>query len=342
MAVCGLMLGIAAIGLPGTANASLTHPNAVCEESHTSVRITEGGPETYSIYGELCLPKGRTPETVQFTLPGGTYTHVYWDFPFQPERYSYVEHMTNAGFATFNIDRIANGNSSHPLGALVSAATNGLVTHQLIQALRDGTLGPSFEKVVLAGHSYGSTVSFDVTRRFPDDVDGLIITGMVHKLSPGFTAAAQGLAWPALLEPRFSHLDPTYLSTRPGARTAPFYEMSNADQRVVDTDEATKGTITAPELATFPSYLLDGTTGTFRVPVLVVMGQKDVLFCDNLLGSNCSTKSTLYDQEKHFYHSEAQLETFVLPNAGHDINLHLNATDWFDAAEDWMTRRFPN
>ncbi|PXY23847.1 hypothetical protein BAY59_27385 [Prauserella coralliicola] len=327
------------------AAATSRHEAADCSPSFTPVRLAEGQPADYVAYGELCVPKDRRPEAVQVTVHGGAYTHVYWDFPYQPENYSYVEHMTRAGFATFNIDRIGNGASSRPLGVLVDVATNGFVVHQLIDALRRGTLensgGVSFAKVVLVGHSLGSSVVFDVASKYPGDADGVIITGMAHRFGAGIASVVPALSWPALLEPRFHTLDPSYVTTRPGTRGELFYDTSNADPKVIAVDEATKGTTTVPEAGTFLPYLLDGSTSRIHVPVLVVLGQHDRLFCGGITGTDCSSSKTLMEQERPFYPPDAELEAFVLPDAGHDINLQRNSAAWFTVAEQWLARRFP-
>ena len=44
-------------------------------------------------------------------------------------------------------------------------------------------------------------------------------------------------------------------------------------------------------------------------------------------------------REKDNYSPKACLETFVLPNSGHDMNLHPNAPDWFKVANEWVARR---
>ncbi|ROS38425.1 alpha/beta hydrolase [Amycolatopsis thermoflava] len=317
---------------------------ADCSRSFTPVRLAAGQAADHLVYGELCLPKGRRPHAVQVTVHGGAYTHVYWDFPYQPENYSYVEHMTRAGFATFTIDRIGNGASSRPLGALVDVATNGFVVHQLVDALRRGTLrnsgGVSFAKVVLAGHSLGSSVVFDVASKYPGDADGVIITGMAHRFAAGIASVVPALSWPAFLEPRFHTLDPSYLTTRPGTRGELFYDLSNADPEVIAIDEATKGTTTLPEAATFLPYLIDGTTSRIHLPVLVVLGQHDRLFCGGVTGTDCSSSEALLEQERPFYPPDAELEAFALPNAGHDINLQRNSAAWFNVAEQWLARHF--
>ena len=54
--------------------------------------------------------------------------------------------------------------------------------------------------------------------------------------------------------------------------------------------------------------------------------------------TNCSTASTLLAAEKFFYSGTSCLEAYVLPDAGHDLNLHLNAPDFFAVAARWSDR----
>ncbi len=47
-------------------------------------------------------------------ISGATEGHNYRDFPLQPERYSYVRALANAGYDACNFDRIGIGESDHP------------------------------------------------------------------------------------------------------------------------------------------------------------------------------------------------------------------------------------
>jgi hypothetical protein len=38
----------------------------------------------------------------------------------------------------------------------------------------------------------------------------------------------------------------------------------------------------------------------------------------------------------------AKLSTYVLADAGHCINMHYGATDWFAATSDWFGQHFPD
>ena len=45
---------------------------------------------TRKIYGELCVPNGPAPDTVQLLVHGTTYNHNYWDWPEKPDAHSHV------------------------------------------------------------------------------------------------------------------------------------------------------------------------------------------------------------------------------------------------------------
>jgi pimeloyl-ACP methyl ester carboxylesterase len=119
---------------------------------------------------------------VQVLVHGAVYSHVYWDFPYQPEKYSYVRRANAAGYATLNIDRIGIRNSSHPPAASVTLQSNAAVVHQAITALRAGALGTTFEKVVTVGHSYG-TLTTMLEAEVYDDIDAFMPTGILHPLT---------------------------------------------------------------------------------------------------------------------------------------------------------------
>jgi pimeloyl-ACP methyl ester carboxylesterase len=54
------------------------------------------------------------------------------------------------------------------------------ILHQIIKAVKAGEIAPArrpFNKVILAGHSYGSIISNVLNEKYPDDVDATILTG---------------------------------------------------------------------------------------------------------------------------------------------------------------------
>jgi hypothetical protein len=70
----------------------------------------------YEVAGWLSVPDRLTVDVLQVLVHGACYTHEYFDLPYQPESYSYVEWAHRNGWAVLNIDRLGNGVSSHPRG----------------------------------------------------------------------------------------------------------------------------------------------------------------------------------------------------------------------------------
>src|SRR5580692_6889128 len=86
------------------------HDNSDCQSF--MVPVTVENVADAELYGELCIPKGRTPNTVQLLVHGTTYNHNYWDWPENPDTHSHVRAALAAGYATFNIDRLGVGKST--------------------------------------------------------------------------------------------------------------------------------------------------------------------------------------------------------------------------------------
>lgn len=309
-----------------------------CEEVSFPVTLAPGDADVYNVFGVLCSRGSIEHKTVQITLHGATYSHLYWDFPFQPETYSYMRRATAAGYAVLNIDRIGIGQSDHPPAQEVTIAANAHVVHQLVQALRGGDLiVPSFgriqaERVTLVGHSLGSVISIQEAATY-GDVDGVVLTGVSHNVTP-VLGEILGSLYPANLDPRFAGLGlpDGYLTSLPGARTV-FYHAPSFDPLVVAIDDQTKETVTTSELDTaFPALAL---SGGIHVPVLVVVGDFDLAFCG---APSCSESGSLAT-EPGFYPPDACAEAVAIPGAGHDLNLHFQAQTAYDVILEWMDRR---
>src|SRR5262245_28038181 len=316
-----------------SAQAAASDPNLICKESRLAVAIAEGQPANYEVFGRLCYkPNNKT--IVHLLIHGATSSHFYWDFPLSPENYSYVRKLTQAGYATFNFDRIGIGQSDHPPAELVTIQANAFVTRQIVQALRDGRLG-TFSKVILVGHSLGSGIAIAEAGQY-GDVDGVILTGFLHATGPGFLNAVTSL-YPAQNDPRFAgqNLPDGYLTTVPGMRSF-IYWTPNTDTDVMALEELAKETITTVELSTFvPIVLSPASSQAIHVPVLIVIGQYDDLFCTP---PQCPEAQV----EPSYYSPDAQVEVKVIPNAGHALNLQRNAPSVFATVLEWSNRRFGN
>jgi pimeloyl-ACP methyl ester carboxylesterase len=332
------------------ASATILHPLAAqtvkaatmlstsCIEKSLPVALAPGEPVQYQIYGELCSQYPIEGRTVQVLVSGLTYDHNYWDFPYDNGRYSYVNSQTEAGYVTFNIDRIGIGNSSRPPNKQVTLESNTYVLAQINQALRNGNIqGVKFDRIINVGHSFGSFGPIVNAVSQYGGVDGVILTGFLHNVNTEYANSALNSFYSAQLDPVLSNqnLPDGYLTTLPGTRGSLYYNESNTDPQVIALDEQIKSTLTTSELASLASAVLSDSSKQIKVPTLLAIGEKDNPFCT---GSICDSVENVIAFEAPFYSPEAQLQAYVLPNAGHDINLSLNAALWYSAARQWSDR----
>lgn len=301
------------------------------------VRCTETDvPVTYAlllsgtVHGQLCLPAS-TPNTVQLLVHGGTYNRYYWDIPYG--NYSYQRDMAANGVATFAIDALGSGGSTQPLSELITGTTEAATAHQVVQALRSGTVGGiRFGRVVIVGHSMGSGITVLEATTY-HDVDGVVLTGMTHSMDlVALSAIFVDGVRPALLDPVLSQRDsdPGYVTTMPGTRQV-FHDPGLFEPGVLAADEATKDQVAAtvvPDLLTlaFESPI----SRTINVPALIANGASDKLFC----AFTCASADTLRAAESPYF--TAPLEVHLTPDAGHAVALSTNAADHRQAIRAWM------
>ncbi|WP_181193174.1 alpha/beta hydrolase [Prauserella shujinwangii] len=283
------------------------------------------------------------PPAVLVLVHGLSYGTWYWDFPYQPERYSTVNYLNQHGYATLNIDRIGIGRSGHPLSALATVPAQAAVVHQLIQKLKDGTIaGIRFPHTGLVGHSLGSIITYTETALY-NDTEVNIGTGYSTRLNLLTAGSFAALATPAALSPVTSMqpwaIDPGYLQALPAGREVPqLYYQPNTDPGVVQKDKELANGASVGEWLTFFEGAYDGTYKHIKVPTFVINGEFDTLACgDNAI--YCATDATsdagpadLELSGQRFAAWEAPalnpgacLRAAVVPDAAHDVALHRNA-----------------
>jgi pimeloyl-ACP methyl ester carboxylesterase len=318
-----------------------------CNRVNLPVALVDGGPQSYNVVGEFCYSGTQVPSVVQLLVHGGTYNRLYWDFPYNSPQYSYANSATQAGYATLAVDRIGDGESSRPPSALVDLNAGAVALHQVIQHLRSGDVGGhAFNKVIYVGHSIGSLLAWLEVATY-HDVDGVILSGALHKFSQTFFSQAVTDLYPADLDPHFAglNLDSGYITSVPGTRGFLFYYTPGADPNVIATDEANKDTMTSLELTGATSYWAGGPPAQspslqITVPVLLVIGQEDNIFCkpDAI---DCSSAQSVLQAEGPYYSPQALLQVVVVPNCGHDINLHYTGSLFYNSALSWSEQYFP-
>jgi pimeloyl-ACP methyl ester carboxylesterase len=311
---------------PSAATAGGTGPNQLTCSAHIlNVALADPGPAEQRMWGELCYRGRREPDSVQLLVHGATYTHAYWDFGYGNGYYSYVDAATAAGYATFDVDRVGAGRSSHPVSSDVTLEAEAVALHDAVTALRTGAVdGHAFRHVMWVGHSYGAYIGWVEISRY-HDIDAAIFTSGLHAFDPALPGQFASDFYPAVDDPLFADtgLDPGYLTSKPGTRESLFYYPRTADPKVVALDEATKGTITAIELSESASDL-DASLGV-TVPVLLVDGEYDDFFCLNVTAYTCADPASVLAFESRYYPAGARLDLVIIPGTGHDLALSTTA-----------------
>jgi alpha-beta hydrolase superfamily lysophospholipase len=323
---------LAAVALPPAAGARAAGlPELTCSDHTLPVRIADPGPADQTMWGQLCFRGSREPATVQLLVHGATYDHLYWNFPYGVGYYSYVDAATAAGYATFDVDRIGDGNSSHPPSAELDLTAGAVALHDAVTALRAGAVdGHPFQRVIMVGHSLGSVEAWIEAASY-HDVNAVIITGALHALNPDLVALAEADVYPAVDDPKFANsgLDSGYTTTRPGTREALFYDPATAGPAVVALDEADKDTSTVGELGGLLSLESEPPSeqpsSQITVPVLVVAGADDSIFCTGVTVYNCASAASVRSYEARYYQAAAHLKVVVIPGTGHDLALSTTA-----------------
>lgn len=321
--ICVFIAGCMAVGallLPACSSPAVAAPR--CAAYTIPVRIADPGPATERLWGELCYPAGRPPSTVQLLVHGNTYNHEYWDFPVGHGYYTYVRAAIGGGYATFNVDRVGSGRSSHPPSNQLDWTAGAVALHDAITVLRSGRLdGHAFTRVIWAGHSAGSFHAWLEIPRY-HDVDGAILT------SGGLDTSnlAHDRIWltdmyPAVNDPKFANsgLDSGYFTTKPGMRADMFFYSPTADPAVISADEANKDVFSTKPTAPVPL------PHQIRVPVLLVVGQQDFVLCDGVTKYDCTRPDTVRAFESTYYLPEARLQVATVPLTGHDLALSRSA-----------------
>jgi pimeloyl-ACP methyl ester carboxylesterase len=307
--------------------------------------------DQFTIHGGLCLPEGGVPKTVMLALHGITYTNLYWNAGYEPNTYNFSQHMTDAGYAVYAVDRLGYGESSKPNALAVTLDSGAEVAHQLITQLRAGGIGgEAFEHLILVGHSYGTATSWRESAIY-NDADAIIGTGWANSIETEPLARFFGGFVPAQQDPRFAdrpldYFTPNYAEPR---EQDFLYDLSNADPGMIAYDEEVmQDTVTAGEGLTFYNrygevrptsglflqrfpmtsdpieFPLADNTQAITIPSFLINGSEELFFCgtDQL---NCASSMRLQFEEADFWREEACFRAAVTPHAGHDLNLQRNA-----------------
>jgi pimeloyl-ACP methyl ester carboxylesterase len=313
-----------------------------CQSVHLPVALTPGQPASQTISATYCQPLAWAsgPHEADVMTPGATYNSAYWDWPQDPALYSYVDKTLQTGRATFDYDRVGTGKSSHPPSDQITINNEAYVLHQIVSWLHSSA---NYGQVNLIGHSLGSVISIQEAGIY-QDVSRVVVTGLLHlpNVGVGFAQTLLSLMHLAVLDPEFvgQRIAPGYMTTIPGDRAKDFYS-SSADPAVITYDEAHKDIVPLSDLAglatTWALPAGPNAADSITVPVLVVIGQQDAIFCADPPILDCAIPATVLASELPFYTAAPSLTVDTIAGAGHDIALHPSADQSFAEINQWMT-----
>ena len=316
----------------------------LCTSLSIPVKLEEGANEDHYIRGQLCWKGELSSKSTQVLLHGAGYGPIYWDFPYKPEIYSYVKAALDRDYAVFNFARLGVEKSTIPPAEELTIERDAFVVHQIIGALREfgEQLRQPLGHMMTVGHSMGSVVAMAHAIQYPDDIDGLILTGFIHHVNADYVRGNIAMQVQAEDDPRFNgrELGSGYISSTAASRLK-FYEPRHAEQAVIDLDYQTREPVSLTEIFGIQKYYSEGAELLIQ-PTLQVIGDRDYIGCGTSLDNvvlDCSDHGTLITREKQRFSPQTCLETVVIPEAGHVLNLQLQASYMYQIIFDWIERR---
>lgn len=328
--IAALLVALALTGQPATASPSPTEA-ARCQEIAFPQAIG-------TLRGTLCRPKTGRPRATVLLVHGSTYDRRYWDPPaLDPRRYSALRLLAARGYQAVAVDRLGSGASSRLSDEAQTADASADALHLVIAQLRraprwDTTSG----KLFTVGHSSGSTLAIREAAAY-DDVDGLVVTGLLH--TPGIGAALfLTMLHPAADDPRFEDapgIPAGYVTTIPGTRVL-WYDIygPDADPAVLAYDEAElKDAMPQVDSGGFVDEVFSGQPRSRQVhkPVLIVVGDRDYSHCD----PGCPNAAA----EPGFWPLAPSAQVRLVADAAHVLNLHESAAETTRLIGRWLDRQ---
>ncbi|CZR69991.1 uncharacterized protein PAC_19892 [Phialocephala subalpina] len=324
---------------------------------------------TYNIAARYCEPANNLHprrDVLQVLVHGITYTRNYWSgdgdpniltgpgAPYGGNLYSWVDFASQQGYPTLSIDRLGNGLSDHPDPITVLQIPIHIeVIHQIITKARAGSLpspaNRNFDKIIYAGHSFGSVLGNGLNVKYPTDADATILTGLSATLNYAFLVPWVGngdfLPAATVNSSKWSTLNTGYLAlTNRTAFNQAFYYPTFFDQALQDLDYANRGTVGLGELES--GFALPEQVATnYKNPVYVITGQHDATMCPGLDPLAYTKPYQTYDcgpsgtgtlaQTKKLY-PNANYQWYAPPASGHCWHFHSEALATFGVAHNWL------
>lgn len=295
---------------------------------------------TFQLAAEYCEPtdygrhhaRNRKLPPLQITMHGSTYTKAYWNrgsWGYGHPKYSWTQAMNRNGYATLAVDKLGNGNSSHPDPVYdVQLPLQMEAMHTLITQIKAGQAGiPSYSEIIFVAHSSGSIIGATLAEVHPDDVDAVVLTGYPAGGANNKGGIPSYHLLPAAYNPRFpKDLNYGYLLMNSEFnRTSAFYYAGHYNPKIPHLDYLTEG----PQPLGEGFNLGPQMQPAFKGKVLVITGQKDPAICGFTPVDQCPYNDTRILGVDKAFSSNTGFD-FYMPPTGHDLNWHYSAPQTYE------------
>jgi len=189
------------------------------------------------------------------------------------------------------------------------------------------------QKVIHAGHSFGSGLTYALSATYPSLTDGIVLTGFSFNttFNPYFVAGANFQQANQVLS---SHYPPGYLvSSNVVANEFLFFTPPYFDPQILAFAEQNKKPVAVGELLTMGSVPMQS---PFTGPVLIIAGSNDVPFCGGDCLNTGGAAESIPAQGKLAFPSAKAFEAYIQPDTGHGLNLHYNATGGYEVIAGFL------
>jgi pimeloyl-ACP methyl ester carboxylesterase len=274
---------------------------------------------TYTVRGHLTAPsRGKRPGVALY-LHGLGLGEWLWNF--QPVKsYSFARGMAQRGNVSVTVDRLGYGASDKPLGTASCIGSQADIAHQLVQALHSGSYTVAsgkprkYRRVALVGHSAAGEISILEAYAYRD-VQALVVVGFSFSNLPranltfgyqridcqagGQPVAPGGPGGYALFGRTPQEFRSTMFHSAPKAVQDAAVPLQNRDP-------------CGDNLSLIPAIQRQApNVGKVKVPVLVVCGNRDVLYAP----FGCEAQAERFTKGR----------TLILKNTGHGVPLERGA-----------------
>ena len=267
----------------------------------------------------------------------------YWDASYNDYNYSYVEKAVDQfGFSTLTWDRLGIGESQQNLEALqVQASLEVAALKALTDAVHNGTvpgLQHQFEKVVHAGHSIGSAMTFGLISGWPTISDGVALTGfsLNGTFSPYFSYGANFFSVTEV--PAYADRYPAgyVVTVNEPALQANFLAPKAFDPEVLPWLLNNTQPNSVGELLTLAG---GGGANNYTGPLIIITGEWDLPFC----GGNCYATGDpevpdIPSLSRAAVSAAEPFEVVIVKGAGHGLNFEYSHEKTYEDVNNFFLK----